>query len=78
MSWPPRDDEHVDAARVVNYMRTVMAWMDGTEWVERYYWYGARWNMVSRWCGLPLAYRWTAMSAQVPCHLFRCGAIVIP
>lgn len=48
MSWPPREGEHVDAARVRNYMQSVTAWMDGTDWVERYYWYGARWDMVSR------------------------------
>lgn len=47
MSWPPRDKEHIDSTQVRNYMQSVMAWMDGTEWVERYYWYGARWDMVS-------------------------------
>lgn len=47
MSWPPRDGEHIGSEQVRNYMQSVMAWMDGTEWVERYYWYGARWDMVS-------------------------------
>lgn len=44
-------------------MQSVTACMDGTEWVERYYWYGARWDMVSLLVRLRAAVESTVMAA---------------